>query len=112
MYGRLRLSSRSAICRKRSFARLSDQRESGRPTVSVNHAGGRAPHVPPRLSSVTGDSTIGTADEAAAARDRRNLLRSAHIRSNSSCEKSRRVPVETSVAPTIARGVGCASRSA
>ena len=53
-----------------------------------------------------------TADEVAAARDRRTLFRSTHSRSKSFWKKASREPVEMSVPVAIATGACLSSRSA
>jgi hypothetical protein len=61
--------------------------------------------------SVTGDSATGTADEVAAARDRRTLFRSEHSRSKSFWKKASRDPVDRSVPVAMATGPGLSRRS-
>ena len=60
---------------------------------------------------MTGDSTSGTADDAAAARDSGTASSSEQIRSNSDCTNVNREPVEMSVAVAMMSGPSRRSRS-
>jgi hypothetical protein len=64
------------------------------------------------LLLVTAESTTGTADEAAAARDSGTALRSEQIMSKMRWGKTKREPVEMSVADTRISGPVPRSRSA
>jgi hypothetical protein len=61
--------------------------------------------------NVTGDIATGTAEDVAAARDRRIVFRSEQSRSKSFWKKPSREPVERSVLVAIATGPGFSSRS-
>ncbi len=60
---------------------------------------------------VTGDSATGTADDAAAARDKGNFDRSEQMMSQLPWTNANLAPVEMSVADAIATGPGLSTRS-
>ena len=98
------LSRKSSSARSVRTARAAGRGGSSASRKGFNNADGSVPHRPPWLSSVTGDSTTGTADEAAAARDSGTAPRSEQMTSNWRWVKVKRAPVDKAVAEATISG--------